>query len=123
MTENSNQPEAVSPAQPLVAAGVVARYSGPLPPAAELAKYNDASPGAADRIISMAEAEQRYRHAISHKAESNKLIGACMGFAVLLSVIALTGFAIYLQQPWVATVLLGIVGTGGLLISRRPRKG
>jgi uncharacterized membrane protein len=31
------------------------RFSGPLPPPEALAKYNDILPGAADRIITMAE--------------------------------------------------------------------
>lgn len=33
-------------------------HIGPLPPAAELRKYDQATPGAADRIIKMAELEQ-----------------------------------------------------------------
>ena len=34
------------------------RYSGPIPPAEELARYEEVLPGSADRLISMAEREQ-----------------------------------------------------------------
>lgn len=37
-------------------------YSGPLPPPGDLSKYEEALPGAADRIIKMAETEQSVRH-------------------------------------------------------------
>src|SRR4051794_22436827 len=41
----------------------VAEFSGPLPPPSYLREYDIILPGAASRIISMAEAEQRHRHA------------------------------------------------------------
>ena len=34
------------------------RYSGPIPPAEEFARYEDVNPGSADRLFSMAEREQ-----------------------------------------------------------------
>lgn len=37
-------------------------FSGPLPPADELEKYERVSPGAAERIIAMAERESSHRH-------------------------------------------------------------
>lgn len=38
-------------------------YSGPLPPSSEMRKYDEITPGAADRILAMAEKEQAHRHA------------------------------------------------------------
>ena len=40
----------------------VSAYSGPLPPPDALIKYNQATPNAAERIISMAEKEMMHRH-------------------------------------------------------------
>ncbi|MYE26711.1 MAG: DUF2335 domain-containing protein [Chloroflexi bacterium] len=37
----------------------VRRYSGPIPPAEEIARYEEVLPGSADRLLSMAEREQR----------------------------------------------------------------
>lgn len=37
----------------------VRRYSGPIPPAEEVARYEEVLPGSADRLLSMAEREQR----------------------------------------------------------------
>ncbi|MBY6208781.1 MULTISPECIES: DUF2335 domain-containing protein [Halomonas] len=37
-------------------------HSGPVPPAAEIARYEQILPGAADRIFTMAEQEQQHRH-------------------------------------------------------------
>ncbi len=39
-------------------------YIGPIPPAEDLDRYNQITPGAADRIIAMAEKEQTHRHNI-----------------------------------------------------------
>lgn len=36
----------------------VRRYSGPIPPAEEIARYEEVLPGSADRLLSMAEREQ-----------------------------------------------------------------
>jgi uncharacterized membrane protein len=40
----------------------MATYSGPLPPAADFERYNAALPGAAERILAMAEKEAAHRH-------------------------------------------------------------
>lgn len=48
---------------------VEAKFSqGPLPPAAELAKYNEVLPGAADRIITMAEGYARHQQKLEEFA-------------------------------------------------------
>ena len=42
-------------------------YSGPIPPASELAKYNNIVPNAAERILVMAEKNQQHSMDIDHK--------------------------------------------------------
>jgi len=39
----------------------VSQFSGPLPPSQEMANYEEVLPGAADRILTMAENEQQAR--------------------------------------------------------------
>ena len=41
---------------------VAAAFSGPIPPPAMFAQYEDALPGSADRILTQAEKEQDHRH-------------------------------------------------------------
>src|SRR5688572_18904082 len=43
-------------------------FSGPLPPPALLAQYEQIAPGAAQQIIAMAEREQAFSHKITEKA-------------------------------------------------------
>lgn len=42
----------------------LAHWSGPLPPPATLEQYERLMPGAAQKLMDMAEAEQRHRHAL-----------------------------------------------------------
>lgn len=82
-----------------------ASYSGPLPPPLALEKYEQIQPGAADRIITMAEKEQSSR--ISSQTEGNKR-GFCLlsrgqifGFITALFAIGAGIMAIYKGQQWV----------------------
>ncbi|WP_081195373.1 DUF2335 domain-containing protein [Halomonas sp. BC1] len=58
--DSSQQSPASSNNQSIIAQQLT--YSGPLPPSAEMEKYERISPGAADRILAMAEKEQAHRH-------------------------------------------------------------
>lgn len=48
-------------------------FSGPLPPPQILQQYNDAHPGLADRIVTMAESEQAHRHGVENTALSGSI--------------------------------------------------
>lgn len=70
-----------------------ALHIGPLPPAEELAKYEKVLPGAADRIVAMAEREQQHRlerRDIQVRAESRDS-GRGVIFAFLLGFAAIVG--------------------------------
>lgn len=59
-------------------------FTGPLPPPEALANYEQASPGAADRILRMAEGQQQHRHGLERQAVSSEhrrslLGGRCGG--------------------------------------------
>ena len=82
------------------------QFSGPLPPPEILAKYEQILPGAADRIIKMAESQQSHRQRLEQKViESNTSAqkwGVACGF--ILAMTAVCG------GIWLS--LRGMSGTG-----------
>ena len=92
---------------------VAALYEGPLPPAAEFAGYEATLPGAADRILGMAETEQELRVKVF---KGTHVIGVCRVVAatiIPLSGLAVSAFGYYLGHPGFA-LLLGLAGFMGL---------
>lgn len=74
---------------------------GPLPDAAEMERYNQALPGAADRLLVMAESEVNHRHRMERRGQ---LAGALLPvFFVLLGagVFLITG-------SWAGVALAGV---------------
>lgn len=90
--------EAPAPQQPKVNQQIVTQtFSGPLPPPKLLEEYNMILPGAAERILSMAEAEAKHRHEMektvlietASEAKRGQKYGLFMGiFAITASVVA-----------------------------------
>lgn len=68
-----------------------AHFSGPLPPPELLVKYNDATPGAADRIIAMAEKQSSHRQelekAVIEANCSTQRTGPVFGFIICMTAI------------------------------------
>ena len=66
-------------------------FRGPLPPPGLLAKYNDAFPGCAERIVAMTEQQLTHRHALESRAIDGKLSaerrGQTLGFILALTAI------------------------------------
>lgn len=109
----------------------VRHHSGPLPTPEDLARYDQLIPGAAERIIVMAENEQRHRtsmeqatlvsdqrhrEAVLAAQEANArgifrsdLTGQLLGGAVALGCVGGAIFAVMNQQPWyVVSIFLGL---------------
>lgn len=90
-------------------------YSGPLPPPKALADYNNIVDGAAERILIMAELEQKHRHQIESTALLGEInndkrgqrfgFGIAITFGVMALVLGLSG------QQWLG----GIIATVDLL--------
>ncbi len=94
---------------------ISAQFSGPLPPPAILEKYDMVSPGAADRIISMAETQAKHRQALElqviSSGVSNSKLGLIFGLIIGLAGLgAATLLGIY-GQP----LLSGIIGIGSIV--------
>jgi hypothetical protein len=100
-------------------------YSGPIPPPEALARYEEIQPGAADRIIKMAEKQQEHRMSLETKAIGGQIdqskrgqifgfiaILLCIGVAVFFAVaFDMTTFAeIFLTVTMVILVTLFITG-------------
>jgi uncharacterized membrane protein len=101
-------------------------YRGPLPPPAHLRGYEKVLPGAAERILSMAEREQNHRHLWERRHLMWDGITSIAGliFGWLLS-LALAGGAVYcasIGQPWVAGALVGVSAFGGVVSLIRGRR-
>lgn len=103
-------------------------YKGPIPHPRHLQAYEDVCPGAADRLIKMAETaqarhEDRRDRLIECEYDDRKL-GLFLGFAALLAVVGSGVFLVYIGQTVVGSGLLGaaVLGTvvGSFVHGRRP---
>ena len=72
--------------------------SGPLPVPEELQRYDDICPGAADRIINMAESQGKHRRELEAKVTNADIWDGHMAliFALILTLVCLAG-GIYLS--------------------------
>ena len=93
-------------------------FSGPLPPPQVLYQYEKNLPGTADRIISMAEKEQNFRHSINEKmvnteSRDSKMGILSAGFISFLLIIG--GIVVILNVPTIAgTIVGGLIDVGGI---------
>jgi len=95
-----------------------AYFSGPLPPPTILKEYNSVLPGAAERIIAMAEEQGKHRRELEKKALStdscNSLLGIIFAFALGLSTIGCGTYCI-VQGQQISGTIIGGVGLVGLV--------
>lgn len=91
-------------------------FSGPLPPPEVLARYNDALPGGAERIVTLAEEQAQHRRRMEAR-------GQALLFAVVL--IALLGgivlIAIGQSAAGLVPVIAAIGGLGSLFVYREVK--
>ena len=104
-------------------------YSGPLPHPDILIKYNDAHPGAADRIIAMAEKQSAHRQAIEKSViDSNchvQKTGPIYGLIICVSAIAAGTYLIHSGQQagGLAAIISALTGlTVVFIYGKRKQK-
>lgn len=97
-------------------------YAGPIPPPGALAQYEETLPGAADRILTMAESQQAHRQAlevaaVNHNARRS-MAGLFVGGIVALAALALAGVLAALGQPaWsAATATVAVASLAGVFV-------
>ena len=89
-------------------------FSGPLPPPESLAQYDKIVPGAAERIISMAEKEMEHRHKNEDKTTKSIIITTVISIIfAFVSVLILCGIVIYSLYKGFGTVA-GVIATGAI---------
>jgi uncharacterized membrane protein len=95
-------------------------YRGPLPTSGEFKGYEQVLPGAANRILTIAEKESEHRHDI--EKDELKIKGRGQIFALLISIISLgaVGFSIYFNQPIasIAPAIIAITGLASIFINK-----
>ena len=127
--EINDQPAESSENEVQTSQGVSLQYSGPIPPPSILEGYERLLPGAADRILSMAEKEQQHRHQLE-KDESvdNRLTvkrGAIFAFIITLSVVACGTYVIAIGKSGAGiAVILGALASlvSAFITGRTPKK-
>jgi uncharacterized membrane protein len=95
---------------------VEASFHGPLPPPSILRGYDEIVPGAAERIITMAEKEQAHRHFWEQRALSGErwysLVGMLAGWTVAIALAVGAVVAAAYDQPAVGIALAAASATG-----------
>lgn len=91
-------------------------FSGPLPHPDILAKFNGIIPDGAERIMQMAENQQKHRMGLENRVVDGNLkrsdTGQILGFIVAFTITIIGGFLIYFDKDTV-----GIIGLFGPIIS------
>ena len=90
-------------------------FSGPLPSPEDLKKYNEVLPGAADRIVALAEKEQQIRADGQAGILANDRLRINRATLLGVSLIFVAGLATWLGRTEIA-LPLGLVGTVAALL-------
>jgi uncharacterized membrane protein len=104
------------------------QFSGPLPPPSTLKGYEDILPGCADRIIAMAEAQQRHRFEIEGRVVAGNVSAQSRGqhyaLIVVLAFALIGGALAYFGKSatGLTTMLAPIGGVAGLFIYGRRQQ-
>lgn len=89
----------------------IAHYTGPIPPANELAKYEEAVPGAAERILAMAERQSAHRQSLEQQVVKGEITrshwGLVAGVSVTVLALGASASLIYLGHGGWAASLFG----------------
>ena len=104
------------------------QFQGPLPSPKHLEQYNKIVPGAANRIIEMAEKEQAHQHEWNNKslrlASRQTARGQWMAFILSLVLVAVAVWTIFAGHPTVGGIIFGttVVGLAAAFISQTAKR-
>lgn len=111
----------LSPLPGAVIAGLATRqvsYSGPVPPPQFMREFNEIIPGAAERILAMAEAQTSHRIAIEAKAVNSgnmrATLGTCFGFIIGMTALIIGGAGMFTGHETTG-FWFGVSGLGSLV--------
>jgi len=101
--------------------------SGPLPSQQEFDGYERTLPGAAERILSMAELEQRRSHKLATNEQWLRIFGAISGFVLGLAGLSIAIYMVHLDRAHVEHVVyaiaavIGVALTGRVILGKRSQ--
>ncbi|MDR3280132.1 MAG: DUF2335 domain-containing protein [Synergistaceae bacterium] len=105
-------PASKTPQSITAARQVAVSYFGPIPPASEMMKYEDACPGLTDRIMKMAERQSSHRQEIERIAiaasSRNSTLGVVFAFILAMATLGVGAFCIYLGKDILGTSISGV---------------
>lgn len=99
-------------------------HSGPLPPPEDLAHYDAICPGAAARILSMAERNMEHRHTTETRLIQSeyglRTRGQWFALAALIVMLSVIAFTFWLKQPVAGSVLgsATLIAITGMFLGR-----
>lgn len=99
-------------------------HSGPLPAPEDLAHYEEICPGAADRIISMAEQNMDHRQGLEATLVAReyglRTRGQWMALVALFAMLSVIAFTFWLEQPIAGSVLgsATLIAVTGMFLRR-----
>ncbi len=97
-------------------------FAGPLPPPAILTGYNEALPGLANRIVTVAKEEAKHRRGIErdclNRDTTLQLRGQAFGFTIAPFTFAVAAVLIWMDKPLygLSAVLAAVGGLSGLFL-------
>lgn len=83
-------------------------YQGPIPRAVELERYNSILPGAAERILKMAEKEQLIEQEKENQNYKLKRYSVWLGFSGYICALILVAYALWIDKDWAAGVFVAM---------------
>jgi uncharacterized membrane protein len=93
----------------MIVHGSIQSFSGPLPPPEVLKKYNDIVPGAAQRMIAMAEGQFTHRTTLEKKVIEADLVrsrwGQILGFVIAIFGLGISGVISLYGKQWAGGVI------------------
>jgi uncharacterized membrane protein len=104
------------------------QYSGPIPDPESLARYESVIPGAAERILKMAENEAKHRHAIDNRLTKHSAITTYLGMIFAFSSVAILAGVVVLalfrgqSNAAIAMAITAIASVAGVFIIYKRNK-
>lgn len=118
------RPDKKGEAERVIGMVLTKTYRGPLPAPEDLAHYEQICPGAADRIINMAEANMSHRHSMEKTLLKSdyglRSRGQWFALVALFAMLSVIAFTFWLGQPIAGSILGGatLATVTGMFLAR-----
>ena len=111
--------------QQILSSSQAMMYSGPLPTSNEFAGYDKTLPGAAERLLSLAEKEVDHRHEADNKVIKITSRGQIFGFLAVILAIGAVFVSMFLNQPLaaIAPTIVAITGLAAVFVGKNNTNG